>query len=166
MKKLKLLIYGGIIILVGCKIKNNEDGLSNKIKTQDTISMNIVETGKYNRHNSQEYDQKKEDFDEFISKFTSDSVFRYSRIKFPLKGYNSHAESNRQDYVWNKEIWDFYSESDMNYQNNENILNQTKSKDSIKIWRLYKKNSGYDIEYRFKLKGNKWFLKYYSYKNY
>lgn len=166
MKKLKLLIFVGIILLVSCKNKNKEDGASNQIKNQDTISANKVDTSKYNGHDSQEYDQKKEDFDVFISKFTSDSLFRYSRIKFPLKGYNSHAEGERRGYIWTKDIWDFYSESDMKYQNNENITNQTKSKDSIRIWRLYKKNSGYDIKYRFKLKKNKWFLIYYSYKNF
>jgi len=110
--------------------------------------------------------QQKEDFNLFISKFVADSLFRYSRIKFPLKGYNSDAENDKRNYIWSKEDWDFYAMVDMEYKSDENIINETIPKDSLMIWRLYKENSGYDIKYQFKLKENNWYLYYYSYKNF
>lgn len=110
--------------------------------------------------------QDKENFEFFLSKFINDSVFRYNRIKFPIKGFNSDTEFDKRDYLWTREDWDFYSVEDLRYKKDENIISEIVRIDSSMNWRLYKENSGYDINYRFKFNNNKWYLDYYSYKNF
>lgn len=107
-----------------------------------------------------------ENFTEFHSKLINDSVFRYSRINFPIAGYNSDAEKEPDNYSWTKEDWDFYFEEDAKYKQNKNIVSTTAVTDTLATWRLHIPNSGYDINYYFKPENNKWFLKSYSYKNY
>lgn len=103
-------------------------------------------------------------FEDFLQKFISQKNFRNNRINFPLKGYNSDNDP-RDNYSWTKEEWEFYSIDDFNYYENKNIISQIIKKDSVSIWRLYKENSGYDINYHFELKQKKWYLVYYSYTN-
>ncbi len=154
MNRLILLILV-FFFCVSCRNKNSDSEIENKVEANEVSQ----------RKNLKE-NQQKEDFNLFISKFVMDSLFRYHRVKFPLKGYNSDAEINKRDYIWSKEDWDFYSMEDMKYKTDESITNQVIPKDSLMIWRLYKENSGYDIKYQFKLKENKWYLVYYSYKNF
>ena len=104
-------------------------------------------------------------FDKFLDKFCRDSVFRYHRIIFPIIGYNSDAEMNKNNYKWEKSEWDFYSKIDCGYKKNKNIISKIIPSDSTMIWRLFIENSGYDVNYRFKLIEGKWYLNYYSYKN-
>ena len=101
----------------------------------------------------------------FLDKFTTDSIFRYSRIDFPINGYNSDAEMEKSNYKWEKQEWDFYSKIDFKSKSDSNITNKIIPSDSIMVWRLFKPNSGYDINYHFKLNNHKWYLNYYSYKN-
>lgn len=140
---------------VSCKNKNSDSEIHDKSETNEASQLESFKES-----------CKKEDFNLFISKFVSDSIFRYSRIKFPLKGYNSDAELDKRDYIWIKEDWDFYSVVDMKYESDEKIVSEIIPKETSMVWRLYKKNSGYDIKYQFKLNKNKWYLNNYSYKNY
>jgi hypothetical protein len=151
-----ILIILVFLINVSCKNQNSDFEVENNTKTTELSHL------KDSKENRQE-----ENFNMFILKFISDSIFRYSRIKFPLKGYNFDAEITKRDYyIWNKEDWDFYSIVDMKYKSDENIINEVIPKDSLMVWRLYKESSGYDIKYEFKLNENKWYLNYYSYKNF
>ena len=113
---------------------------------------------------------KKESFNDFFNRFSTDSVFRISRVKFPLKGFNSDetdVDFKDKTYLWNKEDWLFYAEEDFSSSKSEDI----KKTDTIKtnasvIYRIYKEDSGYDIQYKFKESKNKWFLVYYSHKEF
>lgn len=97
-----------------------------------------------------------ENFDEFYSKFHSDSVFQLSRISFPLKGkkIDSSGEQN-----WSKENWSMLTipvfEVDttvfkVHYERSNMVFNQ-------KSWI---ENSGFSVEHRFELVKRKWFLDY------
>jgi len=111
-----------------------------------------------------------EDFDSFFKSFSSDKKFRIAHIKFPLKGFNSDENefnSKNKPYLWDKENWLFYSEEDfINEKKHDEIKTDKIKKDSSVIYRFYKENSGYDIQYTFKKIDNKWNLIYYSYKNF
>lgn len=111
-----------------------------------------------------------EDFDSFFKSFSSNKQFREAHIKFPLEGFNSDENeynSKNKPYQWEKENWLFYSEEDFgNSKNKDEIKTETIKKDSTTIYRIYKENSGYDIQYTFKKINSKWNLIYYSYKNF
>lgn len=114
---------------------------------------------------------KSESFEEFFKKFSSDSFFRNSRINFPLKGFNSDdSNTNGKDevYLWSKEDWSFYSEEDFSNKKDkdEKKTETIKKNKSLITYRIYKENSGYDIQYEFKKENDKWFLIYYSYKKF
>lgn len=106
-----------------------------------------------------------EDFEKFLVRFINDSTFRYSRVNFPIKGFNSEVKENQDDYIWVKDDWDFYFEEDAKYKDNESIISETSSTGSIAIWRLYIKNSGYDIYYHFERKNKEWYLVKYFHQN-
>ena len=108
---------------------------------------------------------KNESFEDFHLKFLIDSTFRYSRINFPVKGYNSDSEASPENYLWERGDWDFYFEVDKDYKKNGAIVSEIYPTDSTTVWRLYIENSGYDIRYHFKKDNDKWMLTYYSYKN-
>lgn len=109
--------------------------------------------------------QESEKIESFLHNFINDGNFRNKRIKFPIKGYNSDSELNKKDYKWYKEDWEYYANIDFKYKNDKNIVNTIFQNDTTFIWKLYKENSGYNIEYHFKIYNKKWFLDYYLYKN-
>lgn len=116
---------------------------------------------------------KIEDFEEFHSKFYSDSAFQFSRIKFPLNGYNSDFDDGipddvreelnmepQEEFMWKKDEWEM-----LKNVKNENLKKELKKSDTLVIERIYKEASGYEILREFKPINNKWFLIYYSYSN-
>jgi len=113
---------------------------------------------------------KIENFDEFIDKFSKDNIFRISRVKFPLKGFNSdETDFNAKDkiYIWEKEDWLFYATEDFkNIMNDSSIKSKVVKTEANMIYNIYKNDSGYDIKYEFKQIENKWYLEFYSYKNF
>src|SRR5690606_27511005 len=117
-----ILLMFVFFFCVSCKNKNSNAEIENN-----------VEANKVSQLKDLNAKQEKEDFNLFISKFVADSLFRYSRIKFPLKGYNSDAEVDKQNYIWTKEDWDFYAIVDMKYKTDENIINEAIPKDSLMI---------------------------------
>lgn len=110
-----------------------------------------------------------EDFDSFFKKFSTDSKFRMSRVEFPLKGFNSdetNVDSKDKTYLWSKEDWLFYAEEDFINKSEDAIKTDITKTDTSVIYRIYKENSGYDIQYEFQKNNKQWFLVYYSYKNF
>ncbi|MEO0038943.1 MAG: hypothetical protein RIQ59_2154 [Bacteroidota bacterium] len=111
-----------------------------------------------------------ESFEDFFNKFSTNSKFRVSRIKFPIDGFNSdETNTNAKDkpYKWEKEDWLFYAAEDFT----ENTSGDVKKTEIIKTnsfvtYRIFKEDSGYDIQYRFKVDKDKWYLVNYSYKNF
>ncbi|WP_374676571.1 hypothetical protein [Flavobacterium sp. NRK1] len=113
--------------------------------------------------------EERENFDNFFSKFRSDSSFRLSRTKFPLDGYNSdEKEIDSRDtlYVWSKEDFNFYAEEDFKKQISINIKEHITKSDSLVFYRRYIEDSGYNINYKFNIISGNWYLVCYSYKNY
>ncbi|WP_333696640.1 hypothetical protein [Flavobacterium sp.] len=111
---------------------------------------------------------EEEIFNEFINRFINDSVFRLSRVDFPLRGYNSDDYvEGLNPYYWEKSDWLFYSEEDFKKGNSLELKeNEIIKTDTSMIYRIYKKESGYDIKYYFKKDNKKYYLNFYSYKNF
>lgn len=111
-----------------------------------------------------------ENFKCFLEKFATDPAFRISRVSFPLEGFNSdqtNVNSTDRPYLWEREDWLFYSEEDFKNPTNEDVVKTATIKtDTTVTFRIYKENSGYDIQYKFKENNKQWFLVYYSYKNF
>ncbi|KRD11762.1 hypothetical protein ASE21_08690 [Flavobacterium sp. Root901] len=149
MRILKILI---IVFFVSSCTKNKAD-LNQFQKSQKVIEQ-----------------KSSEDFDSFFKSFSLDKNFRLMHIKFPLKGFNSDEsefDSLNKPYLWKKEDWIFYSEEDFKTGKTKDEVKTDKiKKDSLIIYRIFKENSGYDIQYTFKKIDNKWNLIYYSYKNF
>ena len=110
-----------------------------------------------------------EDFSVFLSRFQKDSIFRVDRTKFPLRGFNSDEKevgSTDTLFIWTKPEFLFYSNEDFGSKSKDEISNEIINKGERNIFRMYKRNSGYDVTYHFETINGKWILKYYSYKNY
>lgn len=149
MRILKFLII--LLLVSGCKKDKIE--LSQIKKAQPIIEQ-----------------KPSEDFDSFFKSFSSDKKFRMTRIKFPLEGFNSDEnehDSTNKSYEWEKDNWLFYSEEDFTDANEPDEIKTDKiKKEATIVYRIYKENSGYDIQYTFKKVDKKWNLIFYSYKNY
>lgn len=157
-----------LLVFLSCTDNNsNDEKESNETNEQKELNLKKVKDLNHKKlNNSFENKHKKDDFKRFLKKFVSDSAFRYKRVKFPLNGYNTETENEKKDYVFKtKEDWDFYSSFDIKTMNSKQITQDTIFKDSVVIWNLYKKNSGYNIKYKFKKRNSKWYLLFYSYKN-
>jgi hypothetical protein len=52
-----------------------------------------------------------EDFTSFYTKFLKEKTFQLSRIKFPLKGFNTDVEEENDnpdsEYYWQKDTWNY-----------------------------------------------------------
>jgi hypothetical protein len=179
MKRVPIFIF---FIISGfyfsCVEKENKSKSSDKIivetksNSKDTKNQNdLIE---FDNSNDERGEQNQENFKNFLAKFLKDSKFRYQRIEFPFPGFNSEEIDNSSNseeiyrssnYIWTKEDWEFYFEEDKNYHKNPNIRSEITVNISKANWRLYIEDSGYDINYEFQLKSNKWYLVRYSYKN-
>ncbi|KGO87343.1 hypothetical protein Q765_06665 [Flavobacterium rivuli WB 3.3-2 = DSM 21788] len=137
-------------IIIGCNNVEKKERIENK-SIEKSLTIKVP----------------KEDFDEFFTKFRSDSIFKFTRIKFPLKGFNSDemgTGSEQSIYLWDKENFIFYSVEDFKNQTTTDIIKEDIIKsDSVVTYRRYKEDSGYDINYEFKNIKDKWYLIYYSY---
>jgi hypothetical protein len=97
-----------------------------------------------------------ENFDDFYSKFHSDSIFQMSRIKFPLKGKQIDGDGERG---WSKEKWvlfktPIYKVDTLKFRTE---YKKTKTMFKEKVWI---ESSGFSFECRFELIDSKWYLVY------
>ena len=105
-----------------------------------------------------------ENFENFLIKFRSDSVFRNDRILYPLKGYNSDDSGNGNsiEYEWSKKMINYYL--GIKYSDIVYVIKIEKSKDLIKET-IILEGSGFKIISKYILKENQWYLNYYFYQN-
>jgi hypothetical protein len=109
-----------------------------------------------------------ENFDVFIKKFKNDTIFRKSRILYPLKGYNSDdieeslVTNKKINYEWKTKMLNYYL--DKNYPENQYKTEIEKSQDQVKETILIE-GSGFKIISKYILKEKKWYLNYYFYQN-
>jgi len=97
-----------------------------------------------------------EDFDEFYKKFTSDSLFQMSRIKFPLAG-KSVDEFEVKD--WTKENWSLMKNMifDIDTSTYKTEYKKSAKKFKGKVWI---EGSGFNYEFRFEVINDRWYLVY------
>ena len=119
-----------------------------------------------------------ENFDTFYKKFYSDSLFQISRITFPMKGINSDEYDpdlgdKNPPYFWKKKDWNFLHTLDQNIVKDKHEYGVDVYKKVIKhntnsfvVEKIYREESGYSEERWFKKANGKWFLIYYSFKDF
>lgn len=119
-----------------------------------------------------------ENFEVFYKRFYSDSLFQISRIIFPLKGFNSDeydSELGKKNppYFWKKNEWTFLETLPQNYVRYEkkDWVEEYKkeikhNKDLTVLEKIFIVDSGYIDERIFKLIKGKWYLVFYSYRNF
>ncbi|UII76268.1 hypothetical protein LV716_00275 [Flagellimonas sp. HMM57] len=134
--KINLIVFILLVLFASGKSEKKEE-VSKEKTTLDSIGyveLNQKENGIVTNNNdsnltpknttSDKQLQKVEDFDVFLSKFIKDSIFRYGRIKFPIEGFNSDSETNKDNYVWTREDWEFYFEEDKHHEKNASIISK------------------------------------------
>lgn len=105
-----------------------------------------------------------ESFDEFLAKFSNDSVFQMSRVSFPLKHVFLDDDTfkldsttiSKKDYCLNKLYYELYERSDafpVLYDNFD--LNVRDTGERVFQWKGF---TGMDERYYFKRVKGKWFL--------
>ena len=105
-----------------------------------------------------------ESFDEFLPKFSNDSVFQMSRVSFPLKHVFLDDDTfeldsttiSKKDYHLNKLYYELYGRSDafpVLYDNFD--LNFRDTNERVFQWKGF---TGMDERYYFKRVERKWFL--------
>lgn len=97
------------------------------------------------------------EFDQFYSKFISDSLFQLSRVSFPIDGGFADYEGEKN---WHKESWLMMKwdlRSEMNNSNDSCFVEQN---DSSVFWGSYCRDCGFSVEVKFQKKSGKWFLVY------
>lgn len=101
-----------------------------------------------------------ESFENFYSRFHSDSIFQLERIRFPLPGINTDEMAMDDTiYYWEVENWEMHH--DMNLDTTDFIVEKNIS-DSLAIEKIYQENSGFMIERTFKKLDGRWYLVYYK----
>ena len=103
---------------------------------------------------------KEEAFSDFYQRFYTDSLFQYSRIKFPLPGINTDDQDigGNKPYNWQKDRWQ------LNYMPDKKAFNckTTKSGNLIIEKITSHDDPGLIVESRFKEINGKWFLIYFA----
>lgn len=135
MKSYKLITIALIYLIISCNKTSNK--LDSKISSFEKSVEN-------------------ENFDNFIERFSNDSVFQKSRIIFPLKvetyDVETFAYNNEYETMGN---WRFERLID---RKNPRIINNIKTVKNQKIFLYQAEDTGIHVEYFFKLKKNKWCL--------
>jgi len=97
-----------------------------------------------------------EDFEAFYDKFHSDSIFQMSRIKFPLKGF---MVDGLEQENWKKKNWSTLKTKVYDIDTTMYMTDYIKTYKSF-IEKVWIKDSGFFVEYRFKVIRRKWYLVY------
>ena len=134
------------------------------VKSISTILLFSILCGCIQSYN---LNRNEEEYETFIEKFYTDSLFQLSRIKFPLEGFNSdeynffEEEVDDSKYFWKKKNWIMLKSIDKNSK----IKFKITKNDSIIKEENYIPDSGFIIEKRFKRTKGKWYLIFYFYQN-
>ena len=165
MKKVIPIIIA--IILSAC----NETKDKTSIEKKDSQNSNIVEQNKKIETDNKELELVQlskncdESFDDFFERFSRDSVFQKSRVKYPIEeSYIENLESTeiKVDIINNPEEYTF-----IDFTEDENAFNKELDKYRVIIEKLdkenvYYKNDGIDnginIIYKFKLIEGCWYM--------
>ena len=106
-----------------------------------------------------------EKFEDFYTRFYSDTVFQKSRVKFPLPGFNfdaHHPDSASSDtnYYWQKEDWVFINtiEGDSLVIGVEIYRKKLIVDDEKATEQLFIENAGFLVENIFEKIDGKWYL--------
>ncbi|MFC0779113.1 hypothetical protein [Flavobacterium sp. HJSW_4] len=100
-----------------------------------------------------------ENFDEFNKKFHSDSLFQVSRVDFPIEG--KHV-SGFDQHEWTRKNWEFQVILVADKTEIEEYQHSLTKTDTLITERFWIPDSGFEVERKFKLINNKWFLIYYN----
>jgi hypothetical protein len=140
---MRLILFASIYVLIlGCERKNNSGksiGLSSdSLLDQDSLHHRIDD-----------------DFGTFISEFNQDSVFQFSRVRFPLtiKTYDTNSFSYLEREM-SIEEWNFVKVLEI-----EDIEHKIipLSSEEVRL-EFFKEDSGIGVSYMFKKLQSKWFL--------
>ena len=97
-----------------------------------------------------------EDFDEFYTKFHSDSLFQMSRIKFPLNGKSIDANGEK---MWTMQNWELMRTRIFDVDTTEYKITYKKYPKQF-TQKAWLEDSGFSSECKFELINKKWFLVY------
>jgi hypothetical protein len=100
-----------------------------------------------------------ESFDEFNSKFHSDSSFQLSRIKFPIGG---QCVNDLENTTWSNKNWEFLKTPVSLEVDTLDCRHSLTMTDTLVTEKFWIDQSGFKVERRFRLKNGKWFLVYYD----
>lgn len=140
--------------------------------------INCTADTKKNYTDKDESSVVEESFEDFYKRFYSDSLFQVSRVVFPLKGFNSDEYdedlgNKNPAYFWKKKDWSFLTTLEKEYLriDQKDWIEEYKkeikrNKDSTILEKIYMVDSGYIVERKFKKIKGKWFLIFYSYRNF
>lgn len=115
-----------------------------------------------------------EDFNAFLEKFYSDTVFQKSRICFPLAGerYWFSLKENKPEHKtgWREEEWqkidNIFPDNDTLVRSDGNIYKRRFiNKDSVRVEYVFIEYSGYEETRKFCLRNKKWYLIRYDMSN-
>jgi hypothetical protein len=102
-------------------------------------------------HNS---NNQVENFEVFFEKFSSDSVFQKSRIKFPLPAETYDIDKGSYlKSATNAAEWSFFNIKELDRK----ILTTSKEKDQNTV-NIQIEDTGVSVDYIFRKQGNKWKL--------
>ena len=139
MKNLVVIFLIGIL-LFSCKEVNNN------LKQNQTPKRNVLNKSSIS----------KENFDVFFDKFSNDSLFQHSRIKFPLRNevYNSDNKEYEISKI-DKEKWKFFNIKGLpaNY-----IIKLSNKGDYQHVFNVQIIDTGVNVDYIFMALDGKWML--------
>ena len=100
-----------------------------------------------------------ENYNEFYSRFHSDSLFQLSRISFPIGGFILNEDGEPEP--WTKENWLMHRIKATDIDTTLFKVQITQTPDSVSEL-IYIEDGGFMARRTFKLKDGKWYLVFYS----
>lgn len=103
-----------------------------------------------------------DDFEEFYTRFHTDSVFQLSRILFPLAGIPAAADSltlSNGGFMWQQEDWTIHRPFDA--MGGEFIQELQKVDETLVLDKIQHKSGQYGMQRRFAKFEDGWYLIYY-----
>jgi len=160
MKEVKIIIISSLILFLGCKNKIS-DLDSREKNSVDSVNLesNKVESEIKNYTKKQSGKDCNETFDSFFERFSKDSIFQKSRIKYPLKWYYlEDNESNKLSFDVINEIddYDYIDFTSDNKSDKYDVVHEKKEKERSYI--LKGNDSGLFMTYKFRIIDGCWYM--------